>query len=425
MRLSLPRMLAAVLTCALATSCMGGSVGGGEEEGQGKPDSIKWLIETPEDAKALKALKKHVGTFEEESGIKVEVKTMPSDNMRTVLQTQLRSGKGPDVFNWGSGPGFGGALAEAGLVHDLSSAYEKHDWQVYDFAKERVTQDGKVYGIPGEMETVGLFYNKDIFEKHDLEAPESLADLRAAAKKIKQSGTIPMAVSDKEGWQGGHYLSMALSSEVGSDGMKDLIDGKKSWNSPDVVRALQVWKDFNDSGYLNKSPTSVNYDSGNSSFLSGKAAMLPTGSWMVGEIDDTADFEVGYVPFPASDGEGTFAGGLGSGPFVSASSTKKKAAIEFLDFLASPQHARWTVENLHTIPPTPLDTDDVEVSPLFAQVLDDVSALSDGGDMGYNIDVMSSDQFNEAMYDGVQAAAFTGQSTPAEVAEELEAASKK
>lgn len=383
------------------------------------------MIESPEDAKALRALEKHIKDFEQESGIEVDLKTMPSDNMRTVLQTQLRSGKGPDVFNWGSGPGFGGALAEAGLVHDLTSAYEKHDWQVYDFAKERVTQDGRVYGIPGEMETLGLFYNKDVFDKLGLEPPENLADLRSAAATIKKSGKTPMAVSDKEGWQGGHYLSMALSSELGSDGMQELFSGKRSWDSPEVVRALQVWKAFHDSGYLSKSPTSVNYDSANSSFFSGEAAMLPTGSWMVGEIDDNTDFEVGYVPFPGSDGPGSFAGGLGSGPFVSAASTKKKAAIEFLDFLASPEHARWTVKHLHTIPPTPIDTDDLDVSPLFAQVLDDVSALSDGGDLGYNIDVMSSDKFNETMYDGMQAAAFTGQSTPKQVAADLQAAARK
>jgi maltose-binding protein MalE len=76
--------------------------------------------------------------------------------MRTVLQTQLRSGEGPDVFNWGSGPGYAGALAEAGLLYDLTDAYEEYGWPIYDFAKERVTFDGKTVGVPGEMETIGL-----------------------------------------------------------------------------------------------------------------------------------------------------------------------------------------------------------------------------------------------------------------------------
>ena len=417
-------LMVAATACLLATACTGGGATSSSGEDEGGAKSIKWLIEEPEDAAALAALKKHVGDFEKESGIKVSVASLPFDTMRTVLQTQLRSGDGPDVFNWGSGPGFGGAMAEAGLLYDLTDAYEENDWQVYDFAKERVTFDGKIYGIPGEMETIGVFYNKEIFADLGIDPPESLDDLVAAAEAVRESGGLPMVVSDKEGWQGGHYLSMALSSAVGSEGMKALLDGEKSWDSPEVVSALEVWQDFNTSGFLQESPTSVDYDTGTSLFFSGEAAMIPTGSWLVGELDDNAKFEVGYVPFPAPDGPGIFTGGLGSGPFVSASSTKTDAAIEFVDFLASPEHGKWIVENLHTIPPQPIETEGLDVSPLFAQVLEDTATISSGGDFGYNIDVMATDTLNQAMYDGFQAI-LTGQQTPEEVSASLEAAAQK
>ena len=418
-------LVAATAACLLVTACTGGAPqtsGGNEEEGQ--PKSLKWLIEQPEDAAALKALKDHIGDFQKESGITVNVTSMPTETIRTVLQTQLRSGEGPDVFNWGSGPGFGGALAEAGLLYDLSEAYEQHDWPVYDFAKERVTFDGKIYGIPGEMETIGLFYNKAVFSDLGLEAPQTLDDLTAVLEQIRESGLVPMALSDKEGWQGGHYLSMSLSSAVGPEGMEALLNGEQSWDSPEVVAALEVWKDFNDSQFLPRSPTSVDYDTATAQFFSGDAAMIPTGSWLVGEIDDNADFEVGYIPFPAPDGPGIFTGGLGSGPFVSAGTSKVDAAIEFLDFLASPEHGQWTVENLHTIPPMPIETEGLDVSPLFAQVLEDTAEISSGGGFGYNIDVMATDALNEAMYDGVQAV-LTGQKTPKEVAGDLQAAAEK
>jgi raffinose/stachyose/melibiose transport system substrate-binding protein len=417
-----PKVLVAAAACLLATACTGTAPE--SDEGDGDTQSIKWLIEEPEDAAALKALKEHIGEFEQDSGIQVEVNTLPFDNMRTVLQTQLRSGEGPDVFNWGSGPSFGGALAEAGLLYDLTDAYEEHDWQVYDFAKERVTVDGKIYGIPGEMETIGVFYNKEIFAELGIDQPQSLTDLVAASETIRESGLIPMAVGDKEGWEGGHLLSMALSSDVGSEGMEALFSGEMSWDSPEVVAALEVWQDFNEAGFLPESPTSVDYDTSTSLFFSGDAAMIPTGSWLVGEIDDNTDFEVGYIPFPAPDGPGIFTGGLGSGPFVSAATSKTEAAVEFLDFLASEEHGEWTVENLHTIPPMPIDTEGLDVSPLFAQVLEDTAAISEGGGFGYNIDVMVSDALNEAMYDGVQAV-LTGQRTPEEVAAELEAAAQK
>jgi raffinose/stachyose/melibiose transport system substrate-binding protein len=417
---------AAVTACLIATACTGTGGGGDTSESSedGGAESIKWLIEEPEDAAALKALEAHVADFTEESGIEVKVDTLPLDTMRTVLQTQLRSGEGPDVFNWGSGPGFGGALADAGLLYDMTDAYEEYGWDVYDFAKERVTFDGKVYGVPGELETIGVFYNKDMFAELGLEQPESLDDLRAASETIRDAGSIPMAVGNKEAWPGGHLLSMALSSDVGSDGVEALINGEQSWDSPEVVSALELWKDFHESGYLPESPTSVTYDNAAALFYAGDAAMMPTGSWLVGEIDDTAKFEVGYIPFPAPDGSGIFTGGLGSGPFISAGTSKTDAAVEFVDFLASPEHGKWTVENLHTIPPMPLETGELDVSPLFAQVLEITAEVSASGDFGHNIDVLATEAFNEAMLDGMQAI-MTEQKTPEEVAADLEAAAQQ
>ncbi|CAA9334537.1 MAG: ABC transporter, substrate-binding protein (cluster 1, maltose/g3p/polyamine/iron) [uncultured Nocardioidaceae bacterium] len=423
MRTSVLKGLALASAGLLATACTGTSTPGGDE-GDGDAQSIRWLIEEPEDAAALKSLEQHVATFEKDSGIEVKITTLPFDTMRTVLQTQLRSGEGPDVFNWGSGPSFGGALARNGLIYDLTDAYEENGWEIYDFAKEEVTVDGKVYGVPGELETIGLFYNKEIFDELGLQAPESLEDLDAVSQELKSADIIPMSVGDKDAWPGGHLLSMTLSSAIGSDGMEQLFSGDKSWDSPEVVAALELWQDYNEQEYLPESPTSVAYETMETMFYTGKAAMIPTGSWLVGEMDDNADFEVGYIPFPGPDGPGIFAGGLGSGPFISAGTSKTDAALEFVDFLASPEHGEWTVENFHTIPPQPIDTQGLDVSPLLAQVLEDTAQISDGGDFGYNIDVKVSDAVNEAMYDGVQGV-LTGQRTPEQVAEDLQAAAQE
>jgi raffinose/stachyose/melibiose transport system substrate-binding protein len=404
------------------TGCTGGAPTGAG----GDPNSIRYLVEQPEDAATLKLIEDHIGDFEKANpGISVDLEAMPQENMRTVLQTQLRSGEGPDVFSWGSGPGYAGALAKAGLLYDLTDAYKKYDWPIYDFAKERVTFDGKLVGVPGEMETIGLFYNKTLFAELGIDEPQSLDDLTAAAKTIAKAGVTPIAASDQEGWQGGHLFSMALSSRVGTEGMDALLAGDESWDSPDVVAALQTWADFNASGYLPEFPTSLSYDSANALFYSGDAAMVPTGSWLVSELDDTVDFEVGYIPFPAEDGAGIFSGGLGSGPYVSANTKKTDAAVKFVDFLASTDNGLWTVENLGTIPPMPVDTAGLDVSPLFAQVLDDTSKIADGsGGFGYNIDVLTTDVFNEAMWDGMQAI-LSGQKTAKEVASDLEIAFTK
>ncbi len=413
-RLRLPLAVAAATSLLLA-GCTGTTPPDQEQDASG-PQTIKWLIEEPEDAEALKALQGHVDAgFTKESGITVDIDTLPFDTMRTVLQTQLRSGDGPDVINWGSGPGFGGALADAGMLLDLSDAYDENGWNVYDFAKETVTTDDMVYGIPGELETIGVYYNKDKFDELGLAEPQDLGDLEAAAAAATDAGMVGMSAPNKEGWEGGHYLSMALASEAGPDEMLSIINGDESWDSAAVVSAFARWEGFNEAGYLSESPTSVDYDTGIAEFWSGDSLMLATGSWLVGELDDNADFEVGYVPFPGPDDAGTFTAGLGSGPMISASSSHQDAAVEFLDFLASEEHGTWTVENLHTIPPFPVDSADLDISPLNAQVLDTTAELAESGSFGRNIDVLVTDAINQAMYDGMQGV-MTGQMTPEEAA---------
>ena len=413
-RLRLP-LAAAVAASLLLAGCTGSAPTAKKQDTSG-PQTIKWLIEEPEDAAALKALKQHVADdFTKDSGITVDIETLPFDTMRTVLQTQLRSGDGPDVINWGSGPGFGGALAKAGLLLDLGNAYEENGWEVYDFAKETVTQDGVVYGVPGELETIGVFYNKDKFADLGLDEPQNLDDLQAAAAAAKEAGMVGMATPDKEGWEGGHYLSMALASTAGPDEMLSIIHGDEPWDSPAVVSSFDLWKGYNDSGLLSESPTSVDYDTGIAQFWSGDALMIPTGSWLVGELDDNAKFDVGYIPFPGPDDAGTFTAGLGSGPMIASSTSHRDAALEFVNFLASPEHGAWTIENLHTIPPFPVDTANLDISPLNAQVLETTAELAQSGSFGRNIDVLVSDQINKAMYDGMQGV-MTGQMTPEEAA---------
>ncbi len=423
-------LLIAVSALALSlTGCFGGSPAAESSTApqvSTGPVEIRFLIGQPESPEDLANIKTDIKKFEAGSnGITVKLDVVPSENVRTILQTQLRSGNGPDVFGYDTGPGFAGALSKAGLVHDLTGAYAKYKWPVYDFAKQRVTFDGKLVGIPSQMEEVGVFYNKDIFAKLGLAEPTNLSDLMASASKIKAAGIIPMTLSDKEGWEGGHLLSMSLSSEVGSAGMDKLLAGDTPWDDPSVVNALKVWSDMYAQKVLTPSPTAVTYDNANALFYSGKAAMNPTGSWLAQEIERQAKFKVGFIPFPASTGKGIFSGGLGSGTFISASSKKVDASEQFLNYQMTPEHGKWAVEKLQDIPAYPLDTTGITASPLFTQILKDTAKIADGtGDFGYNIDVLTNDAFNNAMWKGIQGL-LSGQSDPTKVAGQLQKSFKK
>lgn len=420
------RRIGAAIITGVAVIATASCTGGGAASGSGDPNTITYLIGQPEDPAQLDLTKQDIAAFEKESGITVKLNVLPTDTLRTVLQTQLRSANGPDVFGYDTGPGFAGALAKAGLLYDLTDAYEQNDWTIYDWAKERVTFDGKVLGVPTQVEEIGIFYNADLFTQLGISPPQNLADLDAAAEKIKAAGKIPFSFSDKEGWEGGHLLSAPLSSAVGQKGMEDLLSGAMPWNSKPVVDAITLFfKTYNEKGYLPESPNAITYDNANSLFYSGQTAMNPTGTWMTSDIQSTAEFEVGFMPFPAPDGPGIFSGGLGSGTFVSAQAGNPEAAVKFVDYLNSPEHGTWQVEELRTIPAYPVDTAGIQADPLFQQILTDTGNIATGqGEFGYNIDVLTPDTFNKAMWDGLQGV-LTGQKTPQEVADELQAAFKE
>lgn len=389
---------------------------------------VRYLVEAPEDPADLDPLRAHLKDFEaKHPGVTVKLEAVPLEQLRQTLQTTLRGPNSPDVFAWGSGPAYAGALAKAGLLYDLTSEYETRGWEVYEGAKQQVTFDGKVVGVPGEMEAVGIYYNKKIFADLGLSEPANLADLEAAAQKIKDGGKIPFAAADQEGWEASHWFSMALGSRLGSKGVTDLLEGRTSWNTPDVVAAIAIWDRWNKAGFLPATPTGITYDNGNALFFGGEAAMIPTGSWLVNDIvtNDDIDFEVGFIPFPSETGKGIWSVGLGSGPYISANTKNPQAAIAFVDWLLSQEHGKWVVENLLTIPPYPVDTAGLNVKPLFAEVLTNMGQLSGGAaDFGSNIDVQSTDVFNEAMFNGLQSL-LTGRTTPEQLAAELQAAYEK
>ena len=414
-------------TLVLAGCTGGASNTGGQADNDGGPQTITYLIGQPENPADVDKIKKDIATFEAATpDVKVKLTTMPNDQLRTVLQTQLRSGKGPDVFGYDTGPGFAGVLAEAGLLHDLTAAYQEHDWKIYDWAKERVTFDNTVLGVPDQVEELGIYYNKDLFAEHGIAEPKTIADLDAAAAKLKAAGIIPITFSDKEGWQGGHILSMSLASSIGSKRMRELIDGKASWSSPEVVQAIDTFfVRFNQKQYLPKTPTAVTYDNANALFYSGKAAMNATGTWLANDLRTAAKFQVGFMPFPGPSGPGIYAGGLGAGTFVSAKTKYPDAAVKFLNYLLTPEHGQWQVNEFRSIPAFPVDTSNVKADPLFKQILADTSKISAGtGDFGVNIDVLTSERFNEAMSSGLQAV-LTGSKTPQQVADALQKASSK
>jgi raffinose/stachyose/melibiose transport system substrate-binding protein len=414
--------IGSIAACAAAALLMTGCTGGAPSSGGSDDSQVTYLIGQPDTPAQLKAIKADIANFEKKSGVKVKLNVSPGTSIRTLLQTQLRSGSGPDVFGYDTGPGFAGVLAKAGLLYDMTDHYEKKNYPIYEWAKKTVTFDGKVSGIPDQIEEVGLFYNKDLFTENGIEVPNNLGDLESIAKTLKAKGIIPFTLSDKEGWEGGHMLSMSLASRVGAEAQKDLIAGESDWNTAPVAASINTWKEFVDNGWTPPSANAITYNNANALFYSGKAAMNPTGTWLVQDLASSTKYDIGFIPFPGPKDKGVAIGGLGNGTFMSAKAKNPKAALKFMDYLVSPEHGTWAV-NQYLIPAYPVSTQNVKTSPLFQQVIADTADYAKGsGGVGQNIDVNATDVFNKAMWDGMQGV-LSGKLAPQQLAQNLQTAS--
>ena len=393
--------------------------GGG---GQGEGEVIRYFVGIAETTALERAnIEIEVDRFEKQHPkYTVEREAVPTESQRDVIQTRLQSDDPPDVFGYDTGPGFGGVLAEAGLLRSLEDAYKNNGWDIYDWAKQRVTYNGTLSGVPNEVEEIIVYYNKDLVP----EVPQTVDELRQIADELKGRGITPFAFGDQEQWPAGHLFSIGVSNVLGREGLDNILYGDGRWDTAEVVTAIDLmFRDFVESGYYPEGVNAITYDDANALFYSGKAAMNPTGTWLVSAINESVqDFEVGFFPFPSIDGSSISPpAGVGGGWFVAKNAKNPEGAITFIDYLLEDSTARLGIEKLNAIPAHPVDTSGLEVSELFKQVLDDLSKSPQAESFGYNIDVLTPQNFNEVMFTGFQEV-LNGSRSPEEQAAALQEA---
>ncbi|MFV0254261.1 MAG: ABC transporter substrate-binding protein [Beutenbergiaceae bacterium] len=398
--------IAAIGALALASACTSSDGGEGESnDGGGDADVLRFQTKPPRNADDIEFIEARLAAFTDETGIEVELDVIPSqETQRTLLQTQLQAGEGPDIFTYDTGPAYAGELAAAGSLLDLTDAYAERGWEIYDWAIGSVTFDDKLYGVPDEVEGYGIFYNKDMFADLGLAEPQTLDELREAAQTIKDAGTIPFAFGNQEGFEATHQFSMILNSQIGSEGVQRLVDGEDEWTSPDVVAALDLFAgEFARDGFLPDDVTAIDFDGQNQMFYAEEAAMLPTATVLLSSMQTSVDFEVGFIPYPSDDGPGILTAALGGGYFIGANARNTEGALQLLDFLTTSDQRRYQAENLVIIPAGPFDTDGMYADPLLQDVLAQaIEANESGTPLGISIELVSSDEFNKTLFDGLQ-----------------------
>ncbi|SFV04691.1 extracellular solute-binding protein [Alicyclobacillus macrosporangiidus] len=174
----------------LATAC-GGSVpqagntantaaGGGASGGQKVLNF--WYIDPGAKEQVYKDA---VARFEQSHpGVQVKMLRIPNDQYKQKFAVAMSGGNGPDVFHsWGGG--WLKQFVDAGQVLDLAGKIDSSHY--LKAALDNATFNGKVYGVPLGLSVTAVYYNKEIFQKLNLQPPKTWDDLLSVIQTLKKN----------------------------------------------------------------------------------------------------------------------------------------------------------------------------------------------------------------------------------------------
>lgn len=241
---------------------------------------------------------------------RIQKEDVPGDaNYVDKIKVQLGTGDLPPVVYGGGYNLLDLALAKD-VVVDLTSYVEADpEWKALysDVALTTNSRDGKIYASSSEGSLVGYFYNKDLFAQAGIDAPATTWDeFWQQCDKLKAAGITPLALDTADSawvtslWAG---AMIATSGDEGYEFMKQMnpIDYN---NQPTIDAFTNVQKMLQE--YTTLDAIGGKYEHAANNFLSGQAAMIANGPWMIGDFSDetktTADFadKVGVAIFPGN-----------------------------------------------------------------------------------------------------------------------------
>lgn len=313
------RLTALALAALMTAGCLSGCGGGGETTDEGastESTGEEIVINYPTFQCGVNTASPVVDQLIEEFNAeyagkyRIQKEDVPGDaNYVDKIKVQLGTGDLPPVVYGGGYNLLDLALAKD-VVVDLTSYVEADpEWKALysDVALTTNSRDGKIYASSSEGSLIGYFYNKELFEKAGIAEPAKTWDeFWEQCDKLKAAGITPLALDTADSawvtslWAG---AMIATSGDEGYEFMKQMnpIDYN---NQPTIDAFTNVQKMLQE--YTTLDAIGGKYEHAANNFLSGQAAMIANGPWMIGDFSDetktTADFanKVGVAIFPGN-----------------------------------------------------------------------------------------------------------------------------
>ena len=361
--------------------------------------------------------------------VKIEVEVLENEQYKNKIKVLSSSNELPDVgFTWAAG--YMTPFVQGGLFADLDDVL--NDGLKDSFVSgttEAYALDGKTYGLPLELNIAPIYYNKAIFEKYNLEVPQTYSEFQNVVKTLEKNGVAPIALGNKDRWTGSLWYMYLADRIGGSDVLNKAINRTGSFEDPALVSAAQEVQNLVKEDAFNKGFNGLSNDEGKSEFLNGNAAMYLMGTWELPNFTTNEEIpkdfrdNVGFFKFPTYEGGkgnvNSWVGGPGVGLFVAEHSKVKDEAKDFVKFFVE-KWGEQSVEKAGVIPATKVDTSKVDLPPLYIDVLNE---LNNASNLTLFADVQMSASVAETHLNLIQSL-FGNEVKPKDFAKQHEAALK-
>ncbi|MTE18765.1 extracellular solute-binding protein [Streptomyces sp. TRM43335] len=339
---------ALVAAIALAAGACGGSDDGdGKKNAGGELSGTVEFWDTSGDAEK-DFFKKVAEEFEKEHpGVEVKYVNVPFGEASNKFKNAAGGGAGaPDVMRtevaWVADFASLGYLAP---LDDTVAVDGKDDFLPQAWGSTQY--EGKTYAVPQVIDTLALFYNKELLEKAGVEVPKSFEDIENSTGKFEKEGVTPFYLRGDD-----PYFVLPFLYGEGGD-MLDADTKKITIDDEPGVRAFEVMKDLVDSEAA-ITDTTDGWENMQKAFKDGKVAMMLNGPWAIEDTLAGRQFKgrednLGVAAVPAgSAGQGSPQGGHNYS--VYAGSDNLDASYEFVKYMSSAEVQKRTTEELNLLP---------------------------------------------------------------------------
>jgi glucose/mannose transport system substrate-binding protein len=162
---------------------------------------------------------------------------------RQVLTTRLQANNPPDSYQVHAGKELQSDIAD-GKVEPVDYLYDQQGWRdkLPKGLLDAITVDGKIYSVPVNIHRSNvLWFNPATLQKAGITAaPKTWAEFLTQAQTLKAKNITALSIGPA--WTQMHLMENVLLGELGVDKYNGLWDGSTDWKSPEVIKALDTFK---------------------------------------------------------------------------------------------------------------------------------------------------------------------------------------